>query len=85
MNDSSTGTLLFIAAIASKRYTRGDDMDGRFGLDSRLANLNREQKQHVPQLLHEEEETWAQREEEWLRAREQMGRESQAAPSDRAL
>jgi hypothetical protein len=53
-------------------------MDGwQSGWDAKLPILNPEQRQHVLEWLHEEEETWAEREEEWLRNRERMAREIQ--------
>jgi hypothetical protein len=50
---------------------------GQSGWESNLPILNPEQRQHVLQWLHEEVETWAEREEEWLRTRERMARETQ--------
>ena len=52
---------------------------GRSGWEANLPILDPEQRQHVLEWLHKEEETWAEREEEWLRAREQMAHEIQVA------
>jgi hypothetical protein len=50
--------------------------NGHDGWEAVLPSLSPEQKQRVFHWLHEEEETWAEREEEWLRARSEMDHET---------
>jgi hypothetical protein len=50
---------------------------GQSGWEANLTILDPDQKQHVLQWLHEEVQTWAEREEEWLRTRERMAHEIQ--------
>ena len=49
--------------------------NGHDGWEAMLPSLSPEQRQRVLDWLHEEEETWAEREEEWAKARAEIIRE----------